>query len=87
MWSDEKACVAAERVLDALVDGEWHYVIGLMACVSPTKLAPVLEFFAEYKFIEWDREANQVRLDHAAITFLRKIFETKSAKWKKRAKC
>jgi hypothetical protein len=74
VWSDERACKLSERVLDALIDGEWHSVRGLMAHVSPLKLEKLLEFYAEYKFIEWDREAGRVRLNWLTVTFLQKIF-------------
>jgi hypothetical protein len=85
VWSDEKACKVAEDVLDALRDGEWHSVRDLIAQVSPVKLEKVLEFYAEYDFVEWDRQAGKVRLDYLTVAFLRKLFQNSRAKWKKRS--
>ena len=65
---------AIDQVLVLLEDGSWHnlYKITKESGLPQTKLDALLDFLAEYEFIDLDTERKEAKLTNSVLRLFRK---------------
>ena len=68
-----------DKVLELLKDGEWHPLREIVKEVglSEDKVGEIVRFFAEYRFIQVDKERRRARLTPSVLEFLIKTRQKK----------
>jgi len=64
-----------DELLELLEDGKWHGLNEIIekSLLCKSKAEIIIDFLAEYAFIQLDKECQEARLTPSALNFLKKI--------------